>query len=96
MEGCGRKLPDSWANELLLLYQDCKQRSVLPKSGGLFDQPADIIRWFRIIDDHVAKRQQEKRALGMKGRHITDELVDGYRCVKELMYQKFPQLKPTQ
>jgi hypothetical protein len=59
LEGCGRRIPEPWINDVLLLYQDCKSRNALPRSGGIMDQDADIIRWFRVIDDKIAKRKQE-------------------------------------
>lgn len=43
------------------MYQDCKQRNALPHEGGVLDQPADLMRWFRILDERVAKFKQEQQ-----------------------------------
>jgi hypothetical protein len=59
-EGCGRPAPDPWVNELLALHQECKHRNALPEAGGVNDQPEEIMRWFRVIDERVAKVKREK------------------------------------
>ena len=56
-EGCGRPAFDPWCNEVILLYQECQKRNAMPSAGGVMDQPADLMRWFRVID---AKREEHK------------------------------------
>jgi len=59
-EGCGRPLPDPWVMAILALYQDCKERRALPEAGGVMDQRADLMQWFRVIDERIAMRKREK------------------------------------
>lgn len=63
MDGCGRPKPDQWCLELIGLYQDCKQRNSLPEQGGVLDQPAELMHWFRTLDERIAqhKRRQADR-----------------------------------
>ena len=60
-EGCGKPRPDPWAREVLTLYQDCKERKALPEAGGVLDQPADLMRWFRVLDERIAAFQIEEK-----------------------------------
>ena len=60
LEGCGRPNPDAWCMEIITLYQDCRQRMALPEGGGLMDQPADLMRWFRVLDERVASHKREE------------------------------------
>lgn len=60
MEGCGKPAPDKWCLETLSLYQDCKQRNALPGEGGVLDQRADLMRWFRVLDERVAEFKKEQ------------------------------------
>lgn len=59
LEGCGRPAPDRWVNEILKLYQDCKERGALPVVGGVMDQPAEIMAWFRVLDEMVAAHRKK-------------------------------------
>lgn len=72
LEGCGRPKPDPWAMEVLGLYQDCKQRDSLPHQGGVLDQRADLMRWFRVLDECVAefKKEQSEREKWQTSRPI--------------------------
>lgn len=58
-EGCGRPAPDTWVDDMLMLYQDCKQRNALPVAGGVLDQPEEIMRWFRVLDEIVADHRKK-------------------------------------
>lgn len=62
---CHRPDPieSTWINEIILLYQDCKACGVLPDSGGLLDQSADLMRWFRVIDGKVKLKHDEEQRL---------------------------------
>ena len=46
--------------ETLALYQDCKERRCLPDAGGVLDQSADIMLWFRILDERFAEHRRRK------------------------------------
>lgn len=51
---------DARVSGLLNLYQRCKERDSLPHSGGVLDQPEDIMREFDLIDERVAVFRKKK------------------------------------
>jgi hypothetical protein len=53
-------LPDAWVDNVLSLYDTCAHRNALPEKGGVMDQPAEMMRWFKIIDAVIDKHKQEK------------------------------------
>ena len=55
------------------------------------------IQYLIFLDERMEQRQEERRDWGNpKGRLIGDYLIGGYRCVKESVYRRFPQLRPTE
>lgn len=49
---------DPWANEILKLYQDCRERAALPEAGGIMDQNAETMMWFRVLDEKLAEHRK--------------------------------------
>ncbi len=41
-------------------WRRCRDRNVLPESGGLFDQSELVMQLFDVIDNAVAKHQKDQ------------------------------------
>ena len=50
--------PDRWVLWTLKLYQRCQERKALPCSGGVLDQPDELMEAFDVIDNVVARHKK--------------------------------------
>jgi len=49
------------SQELMSLYNLCKDLTCLPRKGGLYDQPLNIIQAFGVISSEINRKTSEER-----------------------------------
>jgi hypothetical protein len=67
---------DSDVRAIITLYQRCEKRNVLPNAGGILEQPEDIMNYFDVIDEEIAKSKR-KHALQVEEDEITARSLRG-------------------
>lgn len=50
-----------FTQEVLVLYQRCRRRQQLPVSGGVMDQPEELMAYFDAIDAAVSEFEQQQQ-----------------------------------